>query len=679
MKKLLILILSFLFFYNIEIFSYQLINNTFKPGQQKLTGIKNKDLDQPIIVKLTDKEGKPVINEPIYFSIYKTPSKANGHNLSDTIVYTDTNGIAQTYFKLGDKEGNYLLLISSKLTPQKNIILEIESLSKWWITITIVALLGGLALFLYGMDLMGKGLTKYGGAQLSGILRKLTANRFLGVIVGAIVTAIIQSSSATTVIVVGFINAGLMTLSQSIGIILGANIGTTITAQIVAFKLTDYALLFIAIGFAFLFIGKENRTKYIGEIILGFGILFYGIKIMGEVMEPFRYYQPFIEYMHSLENPVTGILVGMIFTAIIQSSSAATGVFIALAFQGMLTLKAAIPLTFGANIGTCVTAMLASMNANREAKRAALAHILFNVLSTIIFFPFFDHYERLIEYISFNGIHALNPQDIANYVPRQIAHAHSIAKIIAVILFLPFTNILAKFCIWILPYNKNEKKVTTKFLDEKVLLFPETALSLSKREIIRVAFSTKKMFDNAMIAIETKDIELINQVIKYDDKIDYLEDIIKRYLMQIGKTQLTEQQAKMQISYLYITEHIEHIADIIYKEMMKLIQKMIDKKIKFYSKDLKNLMEYHKLTEQIFQKLFTEWEKENLSVVDEIISLKNQSIKLENTIKKEHYNYIFENIQEALDTDSIVLDLINCYRQINSKLASIAFILKGDL
>ncbi|HPP88923.1 MAG TPA: hypothetical protein PLM75_13800, partial [bacterium] len=153
----------------------------------------------------------------------------------------------------------------------------------------------------------------------------------------------------------------------------------------------------------------------------------------------------------------------------------------------------------------------------------------------------------------------------------------------------------------------------------------------------------------------------------------------KRYLMQIGKTQLTEQQAKMQISYLYITEHIEHIADIIYKEMMKLIQKMIDKKIKFYSKDLKNLMEYHKLTEQIFQKLFTEWEKENLSVVDEIISLKNQSIKLENTIKKEHYNYIFENIQEALDTDSIVLDLINCYRQINSKLASIAFILKGDL
>jgi len=202
-----------------------------------------------------------VKNEPIYFTIYKSPSKAKGQFLNEKIVLTNEEGIAQNYFNIGDKEGNYLILVSSKLTADKNIIIEIEGMNKWWIIITIVGLLGGLALFLYGMDLMGKGLTKYGGSKLSEILKTLTANRFLGVLVGTIVTAIIQSSSATIVIVVGLINAGLMNLTQSIGIILGANIGTTITAQIVAFKLTDYALLFIAIGFFILFVAKSNKTK----------------------------------------------------------------------------------------------------------------------------------------------------------------------------------------------------------------------------------------------------------------------------------------------------------------------------------------------------------------------------------------------------------------------------------
>jgi len=618
-----------------------------------------------------------VKNEPIYFTIYKSPSKAKGQFLNEKIVLTNEEGIAQNYFNIGDKEGNYLILVSSKLTADKNIIIEIEGMNKWWIIITIVGLLGGLALFLYGMDLMGKGLTKYGGSKLSEILKTLTANRFLGVLVGTIVTAIIQSSSATIVIVVGLINAGLMNLTQSIGIILGANIGTTITAQIVAFKLTDYALLFIAIGFFILFVAKSNKTKNFAEIILGFGILFYGIKIMGDVMGPFKHYQPFIDYMRSLENPVIGILVGLIFTSIIQSSSAATGVYIALAFQGVLTLKAAVPLTFGANIGTCVTALLASLNANREAKRAAMAHILFNVLSTIIFFPFLTHYERLIEYMS-GGIHATTMQDIMTYVPRQIANAHSVAKIIAVIIFLPFTKQLAKLSILIIPY-KAEKKITTKYLDEKVLLFPETALALAKREILRMAFSTKSMLDDTIIAIEKSDSKLVQEIIKEDDKIDYLEETIKKYLAQISQTQLTEEQAKLQITYLYITEYIEHIADIINKEIMLLTTKMIDGNIKLYEKDLKRLKDYHNLTEEIFQKLFESWEKDDLTIADEIIKRKTESIKIENDIKKEHYAYLCQNINEVVSSTSIFLDIISCYRQINSNLASIAYIFKGEM
>jgi phosphate:Na+ symporter len=251
-----------------------------------------------------------------------------------------------------------------------------------------VELLGGLAIFLFGMLQMEEGLKAVAGERMKGILARLTVNRFMGVGTGALVTAVIQSSSVTTVLVVGFISAGLMSLSQSVGVIMGANIGTTITAQIVAFKITKAALGMIAVGFAMLFIARSDRIKHYGEMLMGLGMVFFGMHVMSEAMEPLRSYQPFLDLMKSMDNPLVGVLIATAFTALIQSSSASTGIVIVMAGQGFISLQAGIALAFGANIGTCATALLAVIGKPREAVRAALVHLGFNVCGVLIWLPF---------------------------------------------------------------------------------------------------------------------------------------------------------------------------------------------------------------------------------------------------------------------------------------------------
>ncbi|MEA2080056.1 MAG: Na/Pi symporter, partial [Pseudomonadota bacterium] len=267
-------------------------------------------------------------------------------------------------------------------------------------------LLGGLALFLFGMEQMADALKAAAGERMKVILAKLTTNRFMGAATGAFVTAIIQSSSVTTVLVVGFITAGLMSMSQSIGVIMGANIGTTITAQIVAFKVTHYALLMVAAGFGMLFFSRKEKINQYGGMLMGLGMVFFGMSVMSDAMNPLRSYQPFLDLMTRMENPLIGILVAAGFTALIQSSSATTGIVIVMASQGFITLSAGIALAFGANIGTCVTALLASIGKPREAVRAALVHVLFNVCGVLLWLGFIPYLAQFVTW--FSPTHTLN-------------------------------------------------------------------------------------------------------------------------------------------------------------------------------------------------------------------------------------------------------------------------------
>ena len=353
-----------------------------------------------------------------------------------------------------------------------------------------MGLLGGLALFLYGMELMSDGLKKAAGEKMKLILAALSKNRFLGVLTGTVTTAIIQSSSVTTVLLVGFVSAGLMSLSQSVSIIFGANIGTTITAQIIAFKVTKYALLMIAVGFGMLFFSKKEAIRQYGGILLGLGLVFYGMSVMSGTMKPLRTNEDFINLMANMSNPLLGILTAALFTALVQSSSATTGVVIVLAMQGIITLEAGIALSLGANIGTCITAGVASIGKPREAVRVAMVHVFFNTAGVILILPFISPFADLARSFSPVADPSMPVQDaLAAVVPRQIANAHTFFNVTMAIIFLPFTSQLAHFLNRILPDKpkpKEPESLKVRYLDESLYQTPELALEAVGHECMRM-------------------------------------------------------------------------------------------------------------------------------------------------------------------------------------------------
>jgi len=304
-----------------------------------------------------------------------------------------------------------------------------------WVTMGM-GLFGGLALFLFGMDQMADALKAVAGERMKDILARLTTNRVMGALTGAFVTAVINSSSVTTVLLVGFISAGLMSLAQSVGVIMGANIGSTFTAQLIAFKVTKAALLMIGIGFVMMFVGKRERIKQYGAMVMGLGLVFFGMGVMSDAMAPLRTYEPFLDVMEEMENPLIGIAVAALFTGLIQSSAATTGIVIVMASQGLVNLPTGIALAFGANIGTCATAALAAIGKPREAVRAAVVHVLFNVAGVLVWVGFIDQLADLVRWMSPQYPELSGKAQLAAEVPRQIANAHTMFNVANTLLFL---------------------------------------------------------------------------------------------------------------------------------------------------------------------------------------------------------------------------------------------------
>jgi phosphate:Na+ symporter len=346
-------------------------------------------------------------------------------------------------------------------------------------------LVGGLALFLFGIDQMTDSLKSVAGERMRMVLARLTTNRYMGALTGAFVTAIIQSSSVTTVLVVGFTTAGLMSFAQSIGVIMGANIGTTVTAQIVAFKVTKAALLMIAVGFSFLFFSKRDRFRNYGGIIMGLGLVFFGMSVMSEAMQPLRSYQPFLDLMMRMENPFVGILIAAAFTALIQSSSATTAIVIVMAGQGFVSLPAGIALAFGANIGTCVTALLAAIGKPREAFRAAATHVFFNFAGVLLWLGLIDQLATFVTFLSPSHSELTGSHRLAAEAPRQIANAHTIFNVANTLIFIWFTTLIARLMEWLIPDKPLDEArlVTALYLDEELLSTPSLALDMVRREM----------------------------------------------------------------------------------------------------------------------------------------------------------------------------------------------------
>jgi len=429
----------------------------------------------------------------------------------------------------------------------------------------IVGLLGGLALFLFGMEQMTDALKIVTGDRMRRLLARLTTNRFKAVFTGAFVTAVIQSSSVTTVLVVGFVSAGLLTLTQSIGIIMGAEIGTTITAQIIAFKVTQFAVVLIIIGFGLQFTAKRQRVRQYGLMVMGFGLIFFGMNQMSEATRPLRSYDPFIELMLRLQNPLLAILAGALFTAIIQSSSATIGIIIVLASQGFITLETGIALTFGANIGTSVTALLASINKPPEAVQTALIHVLFNVFGVVLWFGFIDELAGLVRGLSPEEVGLTGTARLAAETPRQIANAHTIFNVTNTFIFIWFTTPLA----WLVRHLVPERlavgpaRVQPRYLDENLFETPELALDRVRLELGRLGEYTLKMVREALPTVfhgNEEDLELLAGM---DDDVDELHAAIVLYLGRLSREGMLRRQSDEFSHYMTVANHFENIGDMV--------------------------------------------------------------------------------------------------------------------
>lgn len=446
---------------------------------------------------------------------------------------------------------------------------------------TVINLAGGLALFLFGLEQMSESLRTIAGERMKSLLGKATGNRFTAATTGAVVTAVIQSSSATTVLVVGFISAGLLTLTQAIPLIMGANIGTTITAQVIAFKVTKFSLVFIVFGYGMIFFGKQQRTIGYGKIIMGIGLIFFGMQLMGDATEPLRSYSPFIEMMKSMNNSLLAALVGMVFTALIQSSSATTGVVIMLASQGFITLEAGIAMALGANVGTCVTALLASIGKSREAIQGAMVHVVFNLTGVLIWIGLIDQLAEVSRLLSPEAETLTGKDKLAAEVPRQIANAHTIFNIFNTILFIGFTTQMGRVVKRLVPEKPVfvEEEIEPKYLDDNLIPTPDLALDRVRLEIERMGKYVIYMVGKVPRVVLHGTPEEVHQLKELDHDVDLLHGYIVHYLGRLSIESIDENQSELLHDYLAATNYIENIGDMVETNLVELGEERIYKRV----------------------------------------------------------------------------------------------------
>ena len=488
-------------------------------------------------------------------------------------------------------------------------------------------LFGGLALFLFGMEQMADALKAVAGERMKTILAKLTSNRFMGAITGAFVTAVIQSSSVTTVLVVGFITAGLMSLSQSVGVIMGANIGTTITAQIVAFKVTKAALLMIGGGFSMLFISKNEKIKQYGAMLMGLGLVFFGMSVMSDAMKPLRSYQPFLDLMVQMENPLVGILIAAAFTGLVQSSSATTGIVIVMASQGFITLPAGIALAFGANIGTCVTAMLASIGKPREAVRAAMVHVLFNVAGVVLWFLFIPQLAEVVTSLSPTYPELTGIDKLGAETPRQIANAHTIFNIANTIIFIGFTAQFARLVEKLIPDRPIEEEglvVTAKYLEPDLLKTPAFALDRVRMEMLNMGERVQAMVDKIMPAILSGNKNTLTEIREMDDEVDILYEQILEYMGGISKGTLTEAQTQELLNLMTALSELENIGDTVETNLVDLGNDRIDAGFSISESTAKVLNDFHDVVKKALSGAILAVAHNSPEAAQEVIKMKDE-------------------------------------------------------
>lgn len=529
-----------------------------------------------------------------------------------------------------------------------------------WYTV-VLGLVGGMGLLLYGMQILSEGLQKIAGAKLRTIMSTLTHNRFSALVVGAAITILFQSSTATTVILVGLTSAGIMTLKQTLGVILGADIGTTVTAQLIALKVTEIALPIVGLGATIIFFTSRDRYRRYGQVLMGFGLLFLGLKIMSEVMYPLRDNPLFPEMMAKMGGiPLLAMLLAAVFTFLIHSSAASVGIIMVLSMQGLIGLHAAIYLLFGANIGTSFTAVLSSLGSSREAQRVATAHLLFKVAGVILFLPFVGHFAALLERITSSPGY-------------QVANAHTFFNIAIAVLFIPFIKQFSALLMKIVPEKKEAGEVfKPRYLDMKLINTPAIALGLATKEINRTFDYVYDMTKDITRMIEKNDVSLLDQVAKKEERVDILFKEISEYLTNVLRQPHSKQEFLKCMGLVNIVNDLEHIGDIIEKNVTYLAQCKIDGHCTFSEEGWDEISIMHKRVCDLMQMTNTAFVTSNRELAQKAYSLQPAITKMERHLRVLHIHRLRINA-DSEEVGAVHLDLINALLRISEHVRNIAW------
>ncbi|OLS39622.1 sodium-dependent phosphate transporter [Alkalihalophilus pseudofirmus] len=494
---------------------------------------------------------------------------------------------------------------------------------------------GGLGIFLFGIKYLGDGLQKVAGDGLRDLLDRFTTNPIMGVFAGIFVTILLQTSTGTTVLTIGLVNAGFMTLKQAIGVIIGANIGTTATAFIIGIKISAYALPIIAVGTFLIFFFKNHKVNNFGQVFFGFGALFLGLNLMGDGLKPLRDLQAFADLTVSMsENPLLGVLIGTIFTVAVQSSSAAIGLLQTLFAQGAMDLNAALPVLFGDNIGTTITAVLASIGASIAAKRAALTHVIFNVIGTVLVLILLVPFTRLVEY--FQSSLNLNPE-------MTIAFAHGIFNVSNTLIQLPFIAVLAWIVIKLIPGQDSAIAYKAVHLEERFIRqSPSIALGQGKKEVLRMAELSEKGIEEVGQYFKTQGKKHRELIPQYEDAINNLDKKITDYLIQVSSHSLTDEDSKTHSTLMNTIRDLERIGDHM-ENIMELVEYQITNKVKFSDSAVADLDEMFDLTLSTLRQAVKALETDDIEEAKSVLLKEEQIDKMERDLRKKHIIRLNEN------------------------------------
>lgn len=526
----------------------------------------------------------------------------------------------------------------------------------------ITSLIGGAGLLLFGLRTISENLDNLAGARFRSYLSWVSRNRLLGLGTGALISSLLQSSSAATLLLIGLARAGIVSLNQSIYLILGSDIGTTLAVQLIAFRIFDYALLFIGTGFLIFFLSKKDKIGFFGLSILGLGLIFLGLKVMIIGMASLKD-QIWVGQLlsHVLLHPLLGVLLGALFSSMLNSSTGAIGILLAAASQNLLDIAAAIPLILGANIGTCSTVLISSIGSSVEGKRIAMSHFLIKLAGVLVFLPFLYPFESLMVLSSVN-------------TGRQIANAHTFFNVTVAILVFPFAHILSSWVTRLLPEKAEiETFPKTKYLDLDLLQTPSVALGQATKEALRMGEFVREMYHKTLTVFKEDDLELAEVIGKKDDWVDTLDREIKLYITRLSQKLLSREESIREVALLSMINDLENIGDIIDKNLLELAKKKILKGLQFSSEGLTEIVELHHMVGKNFDLMIHAVENQDLESAQQVLKEKGVISQKERALYQAHIQRLHAGYKESIETSAIHLDVLTNLKRINSHITGIIY------